>query len=278
MHWPYIWLGLAICAVWLPGMALRGRTVPAWLPLYLAAVASAHAQGIVDWRGLVVIAVFGAVTWGSRTAPHAAARAALTVLAALMMLALPARVLPGFHPPPPGAGFAQPFGLATGGLFFLVAYAPRITSLHEARRLARPALQVMAGTVVVVLGVAWAVGHIRFQPRWPATAPADLAIHLAANLLFICVAEEAFFRALLQGRLALALQRWPQWRWLPIVLTSVLFGLAHAGKGPVMAALATLAGVGYGLAYAVTRRIEPAVMTHFAVNGVNYLGFAYAPG
>jgi membrane protease YdiL (CAAX protease family) len=271
MYWPYVWLGLAICAVWLPSLPWRGRAVPPWTLLFLAAVAAAYGEGLLDVRGLAVIAVFAAVTWGSLRAPHAAARTALTLLAALIMLALPARALPGFHQPYPSTGFARSFGLGTGGLFLLAAYAPRMRSWQEARQLARPALRIIGGTVVGVLAVAWAVGHIRVDPKWPAIAPA----HLAANLLFVCVAEEAFFRGLLQDRLARVLQRWPRGHWLALALASVLFGLAHLGKGPVMAGLATLAGVGYGLAYARTGRIEPAVLAHFAVNGVNYLAFSY---
>jgi len=42
----------------------------------------------------------------------------------------------------------------------------------------------------------------------------------------------------------------------------------------VLAGLATLAGVGYGLAHACTRRIEPAILTHFAVNTAHYFLFA----
>lgn len=270
MYWPYVWLGLAICAVWLPNLHVHGRPVPIWPLLFLITLATAYGEGILDARGLFVIAVFAAITYASIAVPIAALRAVLTVLAAFIMLALPARVFPGFHQPQPNAGFTQAFGLATGGLFFLAAYAPRARTWNEVQQFARPALLIASGTVVVVLTVAWVVGYIGFDPKWPPTAPA----HLAANLLFVCVAEEAFFRGLLQDRLARGLSRWTSGPWVAVILTSVLFGVAHLGKGPVMAGLATLAGVGYGLAYARTNRIEPAVLTHFAVNGMNYLLFS----
>lgn len=63
--------------------------------------------------------------------------------------------------------------------------------------------------------------------------------------------------------------------WLAITVSSVLFGLAHFAGGVSYVVLATIAGVGYSLAYARTRRIESAVVTHFGVNAVHFFGFTY---
>ena len=38
---------------------------------------------------------------------------------------------------------------------------------------------------------------------------------------------------------------------------------------------ATVAGLGYSIAYAATRRVEAAVLAHFAVNATQFLGFTY---
>jgi membrane protease YdiL (CAAX protease family) len=267
MNWPYVLLGLAIVAVWFPAVRLGRHSLLPWLPLYLASVACAVASDLVDWRGLLILAVFAASVWGSRVASHAWMRGLLMVTAGLFTLALPAKVFSGALGGVPVVGG---YGLATAGLFLLVGYAQRITGIEDLRRVARPAAWVMAGTTVVVLGVAVAVGFLRFEPNVPEGA----AVRTLSNLLFICVAEEAFFRGLFQDRLSALVARWPLWRWLPIVLASVLFGVAHAGKGLVLAGLATLAGVGYGLAHACTRRIEPAILTHFAVNTAHYFLFA----
>jgi hypothetical protein len=263
MTWPYVWLGLAIVAVWFPSVRLARHSLPPWLPLSLASVAAALASGLVEGRGLLILAVFAASVWGSRVAPRAWMRGLLMGVAGLFTLALPAKVFPGI---------VGGYGLAIAGLFLLVGYAQRITTIEDLRRIVRPAAWLMAGTTVVVLGAAVAVGFARFDPHMPEGA----AARTLTNLLFICVAEEAFFRGLLQDRLSALVARWPWWRWLPIVLASLLFGVAHAGKGPVLAGLATLAGVGYGLAYARTRRIEPAILTHFAVNTANYFLFVGA--
>lgn len=64
---------------------------------------------------------------------------------------------------------------------------------------------------------------------------------------------------------------------LPVGLSSLLFAAAHLGGGLLQAAIAGLAGLGYALVHARSRRIEAAILTHFAVNAVHFLGFTY-PG
>ena len=55
----------------------------------------------------------------------------------------------------------------------------------------------------------------------------------------------------------------------------MLFGLAHAGGGATWLAVATIAGLGYAAIYARTRRIEGAILVHFAVNAAHFIGFTY---
>ena len=98
---------------------------------------------------------------------------------------------------------------------------------------------------------------------------------MAINLLLTCVFEEALFRGVIQDRLARMVADRPRWTWLPLSTASLLFGLAHAGGGPVLIVVASIAGVGYGLAYAITGRIEAAIVAHFTLNSIHFLGFTY---
>ena len=50
---------------------------------------------------------------------------------------------------------------------------------------------------------------------------------------------------------------------------------AHIGGGIAYAALATLAGIGYGAAYHVTQRVEASLLVHFALNLAHLLLFTY---
>jgi hypothetical protein len=60
-----------------------------------------------------------------------------------------------------------------------------------------------------------------------------------------------------------------------VVASALLFGLAHAGGDIKWVALATLAGVGYGAAYAKTRRIEAPILAHFLLNAAHFVLMTY---
>ena len=98
-------------------------------------------------------------------------------------------------------------------------------------------------------------------------------LFLTSNLFLTCVAEEAAFRGVIQGLLArrLGTDLRTVNGWLPVLLAAVLFGLAHAAGGPLYVGLAMLAGLGYGLAYALSARIELAIALHFALNALVFL-------
>jgi membrane protease YdiL (CAAX protease family) len=126
-------------------------------------------------------------------------------------------------------------------------------------------------TSVIVIGAVALSGIVEPDLKLPRFA----LLWVPINLLLTCVCEEAFFRGLLQERLTAALTHFKRWRWVPLPLCSLLFGLAHAGGGPALIAAATVAGVGYGAAYALTRRVEAAIVAHFTLNAVHFFAFTY---
>ena len=89
------------------------------------------------------------------------------------------------------------------------------------------------------------------------------------------IAEEAFFRGVIQERLTRACKKFPHLAWLPVVVSAGLFASAHAGGGAALVVLAAIAGLGYSVVYARTRLVEASILTHFAVNAVHYIGFSY---
>ncbi|MEX2027270.1 MAG: CPBP family intramembrane glutamic endopeptidase, partial [Pirellulaceae bacterium] len=60
--------------------------------------------------------------------------------------------------------------------------------------------------------------------------------------------------------------------WLPIVISSVLFGLAHWGHGPAPITLTVLA-LGLGYVYQRTHSIVPVIVVHSLFNSVSMLLF-----
>jgi len=280
----FLMLALAIALVWAPPRRVGARRLPSW-PAVLAGACAVGAFGlprVLEPVALVALAVLAALAWAGAAAPRW--RCAMTVLAALLALTLSLHLLPGFHPvllfhdvrlTPDAALFALGLGFdkAAAGLLLLAAFGVRATSW---RQFAAQLPAIAAGAVAsaaVSIGIALAAGYVRFEPKWPEAAPA----FLLANLLFTCVAEEAFFRGLIQERLMRLAdaRRQPAWNGVAIAMSTVLFGLAHAGGGTTWMLVATIAGLGYALVYARTRTLEGAILVHFLVNAIHFLGFTY---
>jgi membrane protease YdiL (CAAX protease family) len=279
----FILLGAAVCAVWLPAVRVgRARSLPLWVPLYVVAAAIALWSGALMWRGAAGLAVFCGVGWVSLRGERRALRVAATAVVGVMAVGIGMRLYSGFptivfldgirlSPDAAPMRLTAHFGAGAVGLCLLAWYAPRLRSCRQLVAVLGPTALAAAATTTVVLTLGVAIGHVRPDLKLPWFA----FWHLAKMLLFTCVLEEAFFRGLVQERLHQALAGRPAWRWLPLAATSVLFGLVHAPGGLAMIGLATVAGLGYGAAYAATRRIEPAIAVHFLVNAVHFLCFTY---
>lgn len=130
-------------------------------------------------------------------------------------------------------------------------------------------------TVMLALGLALSLGLIKPAPKWP-----DFALQfIFCNLLLTCIAEEAFFRGLLQRPLGdFFLNRGlsaTKAAWFAITAVSLLFGLAHLAGGWAYALVATVASIGYGWAYQRSGRIEVAIVAHFALNLLHFCLLTY---
>jgi membrane protease YdiL (CAAX protease family) len=277
-------LGVAICAVWLAPLTFsRTLSIPPWMLFFAMATASAVASGFVGLAGVVGLLVFAACAYATGVDRFGRTpRIGFGVVTAFLALALALHKLPGFQNPQLIAGVrfspdAVPytqyanFDKASVGLILLAFLCPRAGTAAGWRALLRRMLPIAAATLVGVMALAVAMDVIRPQFKWPAYT----LVFLATNLLFTCVAEEAFFRGFVQDRLAAAWQANRLWQMTVIGLSGVLFGLAHLGGGTAYALLATLCGVGYACAFAATRRIEAAILTHFAFNAIHFLAFTY---
>ena len=277
----FVLLALAICAVWLSRFRLAGSVfVPPWALLFLCATLSGLLSGVLSWPALVVLAVLFAAGELSRHVVGQPARIALVLIAGLVSLGLALHLFPGFHNPvvlnevrtgPSAVPFTQyaNFDKAAAGLALLAYFSRRLRSASELREVWAPTAVAAILTAAVLLGVGLAIGHLAFDPTLPSFALTFLAI----NLLFTCVAEEAFFRGLIQERLASVLAR--RWQWLAVAVSSALFGLAHIAGGIVYAFLATILGLGCATAYSKTRRVEAPILVHFFFNATHFLLFTY---
>ncbi|WP_338762666.1 CPBP family intramembrane glutamic endopeptidase [Massilia sp. METH4] len=270
------WL-LAALSLWLPSPAARW---PAWAPCLFLACLVGLVVGALLPAGAATVLVLAALCLGWQRQHGGVVQGVLLVAIAVLSLALALHAVPGFANPllfkdvqvSPGAAPVSLYlnlDKAAAGILLCATFAAPAREALAWRRVGT-AWPVIVLTPVVVLGTGVAVGFTAVEPKWLAEAP----VFLVLNLFVTCLAEEAFFRALVQGRLEHALRDRRHGATLALALASVLFGIAHLGGGPVLAALATLAGIGYGLAW---RRggIEAAVLTHFAVNAGRFVLLTY---
>jgi membrane protease YdiL (CAAX protease family) len=98
---------------------------------------------------------------------------------------------------------------------------------------------------------------------------------LVVNLLFTCIAEEAFFRGFLQDRLEKSLKYTRSGRIIAVFCSGLLFGMVHVSGGMQYMLLATLAGLGYASTYAIASRVEAPIIAHFSLNAIHFVGFTY---
>ncbi|HVY53652.1 MAG TPA: type II CAAX endopeptidase family protein [Gammaproteobacteria bacterium] len=122
----------------------------------------------------------------------------------------------------------------------------------------------------IIMLLAYVLGFIKLAPKLPNFT----FIWFVTNLLFTCMAEEAFFRGFIQKNLASMMS--PLYgNYLAIFLAGILFGLMHYPAGLSYVLLATLAGLGYGWVYYKAQRIEASIITHFMVNLTHFIFFTY---
>ncbi|MBB4843698.1 membrane protease YdiL (CAAX protease family) [Paucibacter oligotrophus] len=276
---PFGLLALAACSVWSPSLRLGNWRFAPWQPLLAAALLAAWVGGVLSLSALLILISFAAGVLYARGVEVPALSQGLICLIALAALALSVHLVPGIANPLVFAGtlhegarpmkFYLNFDKGFVGVMLLAVFAQRgVAAFSSARTWASLGL-IGVLTLAAVFGLAWGTGAIRFEPKWPPFA----WTFLFANLFFVALAEEAFFRGLLQEQLARLLGRGSVWRvLLPIAFSAIFFGLAH---GPAMAVLASVAGLGYALAYAASRNILAPTLLHFGVNTLHFGLFSY---
>jgi membrane protease YdiL (CAAX protease family) len=274
IYLPFVLLLIAVLGSWLH----RNLALAA---LGLAVIAACYTGALESMAALWVV-LLGALAWLHSTRAgllRIATGLAFFVFAFALGLVLlpgfPRTVLvenvvlsPGALPYTLGLGFAK----VVTGIFILAFVHPgRVRSWRELRQVLVRVAPVFVVTAAVVMLLTLALGYVKFDPKW---TPLFFTWALA-NLFFTCLSEEAFFRGFVQRELT---QLGSNRRWsaaLAIAFTSVFFGLVHLGGGWKYALAATLAGVGYGIAYHRTQRLEGSMAVHFGLNATHFLLFTY---
>ncbi|VAW83637.1 hypothetical protein MNBD_GAMMA16-2069 [hydrothermal vent metagenome] len=125
--------------------------------------------------------------------------------------------------------------------------------------------------IILVSLLAVLMKYVSFDPKWSSI----FLIWASINLLITCVAEEVFFRGVLQRHLSQRLSSVRHGKWIALYTISLLFGVAHIAGGWEYVVLATIAGIGYGWVYMKTQRIEYSILAHFMLNVTHFTLLTY---
>jgi membrane protease YdiL (CAAX protease family) len=154
--------------------------------------------------------------------------------------------------------------------FWLLLVCPWIVGSHSLMQTLKVSALALGLTALVTFGGASLLGIVEWSPKWPDQS----WLWVNNNLLLVTSVEEALFRGYIQGGLGRRLTHLPHGQNLALLLASLLFGLAHVGAGWQWVLLASLAGVGYGLAYRFGG-LGAAIATHFGLNLLHFGLFTY---
>lgn len=271
---PFGLLLIAVLGLWIH----RGLSLAA---LGLAIIAGYLTGALNDLAALWIV-LLGAIAWIHSRASGLQRLATGLVfflfavgLGLLLLPGFPRTVLvenvvlsPGAPPYTLGLGFAK----VVTGIFILAFMFPELVrSWRELGQVLVRMAPVFLATVVAVMVLTLALGYVKFDPKW---TPLFFTWAIA-NLFFTCLSEEAFFRGFVQRELAGIGTNRRLSVVIAIAVSALLFGLAHLGGGWKYALAATVAGLGYGIAYQRTQRIEAAMAVHFGLNTTHFLLFTY---
>jgi len=273
---------------YLPFVLLLAAVLCLWVRRDLAlgvlvlSVAAAYYTDALRGAAALWIALLGLVAWlhASRTGLQ---RLATGVIFFVFAVALGLLLLPGF----PRTALAEnvvltpgamPYTLAVGfakvvsGIFIIAFMHPeRVRSWRELGRVLARVAPVFLLVIAVVMVLTLALGYVSFDPKW---TPLFFTWALS-NLFFTCLSEEAFFRGFVLRELAQVGSNRKLASTVALIVSSLLFGVVHLGGGWKYALAAALAGVGYGVAYQRTGRLEGSMAVHFGLNATHFLLFTY---
>lgn len=275
-------LALSISSVWIKASHPSKDSVPLWLWIFFASLGCGMIAGVVNWLGAIVLLALAGMAYLSGMQYRYPLKVLLMLCSMTLALALALHLIPGFNNPlvahrikfsadtTPYTLYAN-FDKGAAGLILLACFSSRIESLSTFNRLIKPIILGILCTIIAVFGTALAIECVHLDLKLPSLTIPFLVI----NLFLVCVAEEAFFRGVIQEQLMVLLEKYRYMKPVATLASVLLFGIAHMAGGTKLMMLSTLAGVGYALTYTYTRKIEASIAVHFLTNLTHFMLFSY---
>lgn len=282
---PFTLLVLAVfSAYWRSGPKLFGLRIQLWAIFIFTACISALLIGLVHpFASLLLIILAVSVYYYGRLRVKWLNESFYAIALIISFIFISMR-LPGFervsvyenqvfginlH----GQSLRLYFEKAFAGVLLFCALAQHRSSLSDWKKALLAAKKIPIFMIAFfVLG--WALWYIP-DPK----LDRHVVEHVLADLFFVCLVEEAFFRLMVQTRLEKFFgQGDAESMYLAAVVTTVLFSVSYYIRNVAIeqAVLIFVAGLIYAYAFGRTRMIEISIGTHFLVNAILIIGFLYS--
>lgn len=282
----YICFALLLAPLWFFGFGAGDplKRLPAWIKVTLAGLLGipyfvfAAGTDLFNWRAAVIVIAFPVLLAAFLEIPNLHTKTApkqmtsrdavvLIIIAATYYLKLLQSAWPA------NLVFLPKLFLADTALYcFLVvrelegmgySFVPALSAL-------RVGLREWIFYLPIAFALGEATGFVHFHAVWPRAGA--IAADLVLTFVLIAIAEELFFRTILQNLLETRIGK----TWA-LLTTAILFGLSHFNHGAIFnwryVLLATIAGIFYGRAWRANRQILASIVTHTAVDVVWSLWF-----
>lgn len=275
----YGFLYLSVLLLWFPG----NRSIPNWGVALLLSIIFGLISHQLEMIAIIPIIILAFAAYYSQAEKvHLLLRVIAGIWVLILGIGLATHQFPGFHnlnvlDHVYVSKDAIPFTLYLNfdktvlGIFILGFSGQLISNKQEWLLLFKQMAVKALVVILVAIIVAFILGLVRFDFK----IPDNLFIWVITNLLFVCVAEEAFFRGFIQKNLSLMMKKTRGGDYLALLIAALLFGLAHYAGGTKYIILAAVAGIGYGWVYLTTKRIEGSILAHFGLNLIHVLFFTY---
>ncbi|MCE5286766.1 MAG: CPBP family intramembrane metalloprotease [Pelosinus sp.] len=275
----YGFLYVTVLLLWMP----FETRIPAWYITLTIALAAGLVGNMLSWSALLPLILLAYVLYYVQCQENRKYRRVLAGIAAIYLCyGLGAHVFSSFHNFKILANTyisedALPFTMylnidkALVGILLLAFTEHLLTSKADWICLVKKIGPLVLQGIALICVIALASGKVHLDLKLPDCT----AIWVINNLLFVCVAEEAFFRGFIQKNLALIFQKYQWGNCLALIMASLLFGAAHYAGGFAYNVFGVLAGLGYGWIYQQTKHIEASILAHFALNAVHFFCFTY---
>ncbi len=206
------------------------------------------------------------------------------LLTVSLFLILGFKLLPGFESPllienqilkAGSSSYHKTLGIdkVLAGLVVFVIFIPAKGNLKWNK--IPSVLGLSLATAFLVLSFGWSTALIKLSFNDPFNW-SFILYFIFIQVFFVALIEETFFRGLIQEKLYQIFKPYSYYyNLIPLSVTATLFGLVHLGGGWIYACLSMLAGLGYGVVYQNTRRVEVSVFAHTLLNTLHLLCFTY---